>query len=244
MSKQTGLGDNFYIAGYNVSGDVNSLSRINGGPAALNVTAIDKSAPERLGGKRDGGFTFTSIFNDATGQQHEALKTLPLASRIGTYFHGRAIGSPAASCMAKQIDYNGTRDEEGLLTFAVDVQADGYGLEWGEQLTAGVRTDTAATNGASFDGGASSSFGAQAYLQVFSVTGTSVTVTLEDSADNVSFAAITGGAFSAVLASARSDQRIAMTGTIRRYVRAVTSGTFSNAQFAVQFVRNATAVVF
>lgn len=244
MSKQTGLGDNFYIAGYNVSGDVNSLSRINGGPAALDVTAIDKSALERLGGKRDGGFTFTSILNDATGQQHAALKTLPLASHIGTYFRGQGIGNPAASCMAKQIDYNGTRDEEGLLTFAVDVQADGYGLEWGEQLTVGVRTDTAATNGASFDGGASSAFGAQAYLQVFSVTGTSVTVTLEDSADNVSFAAITGGAFSAVLASARSDQRIAMTGTIRRYVRAVTSGTFNPASFAVQFVRNATAVVF
>lgn len=244
MSKQSGLGDNFYIAGYNVSGDTNSLSRISGGPAALDVTPIDKSGFERLGGKRDGGFTFTSIFNDATGQQHEALKTLPTTARIGTYFRGTAIGNPAASCRALQIMYDGNRDPEGLLIFTADLQADQFGLEWGEQLTAGVRTDTAATNGTSFDGTASSALGAQAYLQVFSVTGTSVTVTLEDSADNSSFAAITGGAFAAVLAGARSDQRIAMSGTIRRYVRAVTSGTFNPASFAVQFVRNATAVVF
>lgn len=244
MAKQSGLGDNFYIAGYDLSGDVNLLSRINGGPAALDVTPINKSAMERLGGKRDGGFTFTSIFNDATGQQHAALSTLPTTSRIGTYFRGQAIGNPAASCQALQIMYDGDRGEDGMFVFTADLQSNEFGLEWGEQLTAGVRTDTAATNGTSFDGGASSALGAQAYLQVFSVTGTSVTVTLEDSADNASFAAITGGAFTAVNAGARSDQRIAMSGTIRRYVRAVTSGTFSDAQFAVQFVRNATAVVF
>ena len=36
------------------------------------------------------------------------------------------------------------------------------------------------------------SFGVQAYLQVFSFTGTDVTITIQDSADNSSFANITG----------------------------------------------------
>lgn len=244
MSKQGGQGDNFYYGGYNLSGDVGSLSRINGGPAALVVTAIDKSAPERIGGKRDGGMTFQCWYNDATGQAHEILKTLPYTAKIGTYFRGQAIGSPAASCRAMQINYDFNRAEDGSLPLLIDLQSDQFGLEWGEQLTVGIRTDTAATNGASLDGTASSALGGQAYLQVFSVTGTSTTITLEDSADNVSFAAITGGAFTAVNAGSRSDQRIAVTGTVRRYVRAVSSGTFSNAQFAVQFTRNAVAVVF
>lgn len=243
MSKQSGLGDNFYWAGYNLSGDVASLNRINGGNSPLSITPIDKLAVVRVGGKRDGGFTFTSYFNPTAGQEHAILKTLPTDVHVGSYFRGTAIGAPAACCFGKQIDYSATRGDDGSLTFNCDIQADGYGLEWGDQLTVGVRTDTAATNGASLDGAASSAFGGQAYLQVFSVTGTSVTVKLQDSADDSSFSDISGMGFTTVNAGSRSDQRIAIANnaTIRRYVRAVTTGTFSNAQFAVQFVRNAIA---
>ncbi len=79
---------------------------------------------------------------------------------------------------------------------------------------------------------------------MFAITGTSVTVTLEDSADNSSFAGFTGSAFTA--ATVLGWQRIAGAAgaTVRRYVRARTSGTFSNAQFAVVFVKNETAVAF
>src|SRR3546814_6741489 len=107
--------------------------------------------------------------------------------------------------VGKQIDYAPNRGDEGSRLFTVGIQANGFGLDWCRQLTAGKRTDTAATNGASIDTLASAAFGFQAYLQVFSFTGTSVTVTLEDSADNVSFAAITSGAFTA--ATGRTDRK-------------------------------------
>jgi hypothetical protein len=54
-------------------------------------------------------------------------------------------------------------------------------------------------------------------------------------------------AFTAVLGAATGTERIAVvnTTTIRRYVRAITSGTFSSAVFAVNFVKNeAAGVVF
>ena len=70
MAKQTGLGDNYYVGGYDVSGDTSDLSRIGGGPAALVTTGIDKTAFERLGGLRTGGVSWTSWFNDAAKQQH------------------------------------------------------------------------------------------------------------------------------------------------------------------------------
>jgi hypothetical protein len=207
------------------------------------VTAINKSAPERLGGIRDGALEFSSFFNDATGQAHPALSSLPYTDRIATYLRGAGIGNAAAGLVGKQISYDPNRGADGSLVLGISVLANGYGIEWGQQLTSGIRTDTTATSPATgLDGAAASTFGLQAYLEVVALTGTSVTVTLQDSADNSSFANISGAAFSA--ASARGAQRIAVTGTVRRYVRAITSGTFSNAQFAVVLVRNEVAVVF
>lgn len=244
MAKQTGLGDQFAIGGYDIGGDIGSLQQISGGPAALEVTGITKSAPERLGGERNGTIAFTSWFNKATGQAHPVLKTLPTTDVIAMYGRGSSIGAPGAACQGVQVDYNPNRAPDGMLSFTTTVQSDGYGLEWGEQLTAWMRTDTSATNGTGYDGGASSSNGAQFYLQCNSVAGTSVTVKIQDSADNSSWADLSGAAFTAVLAGAVSAQRIAVTGTVRRYLRAVSSGTFSSATFAVLAVRNQTSVAF
>lgn len=149
MSKQSGLGDNFYVGGYDLSGDINSLSKISGTVATLDVTAINESAMERLGGKRDGLIDFVAYFNP-TGA-HPVLSALPTADVQASYRRGTALGNPAAEFIAKQIDYNPTRGADGALTVAVGLNGDGYGLEWGTQLTAGLRTDTAATNGTAVD---------------------------------------------------------------------------------------------
>lgn len=242
MAKQSGMGDNFYAAGVDLSGDTGSLARIGGGPGVLDVTGINKSAPERTGGLRDGVIDWTSYFNPAAGQSHALLNDLPTADVIMSYCRGTALGGQCASLIGKQPNYDGTRAADGAFTFQVNALANAKGIEWGEQLTAGKRTDGSATNGSSIDYGAvSTAFGMAAYLHVFAFTGTSVTVTIEDSADNVSFAAIASGAFTA--ATGITSQRIATgtTATIRRYVRAVTSGVFSNAIFAVNFVRYLTA---
>jgi hypothetical protein len=231
-----------------VSGDINSLGTISGGNAPLDVTGINKSAYERIGGRRDGTMEFVAYFNTALGQAHPRLSTLPTADVHLYYARGTTLGNPAACMIAKQINYDGTRADDGMFTFAVQAQANGYGLEWGLQMTAGVRTDTAATNGTSVDfGTGSTTFGLQAYLQVFAFTGTSVTVSLEESSDNGAvdpWTAVTGGAFTA--ATGVTAQRIATSAvqTVERYLRVVTTGTFSNAQFAVMVNRNATATVF
>jgi hypothetical protein len=244
MGKQTGLGDRFSVGGYDIGGDIGSLQQINGGPAALDITDITESAFERLGGERNGGMQFSSWFNKAAGRSHPVLSALPRTDVLALYGRGSSIGSPGAACLSVQVDYNLNRDSAGVLAFTTTVQSDGYGLEWGDQLTAWMRTDTSATNGSSLDGTASSSNGAQFYLACNTVAGTSVTVKIQDSADNSSWADLSGAAFTAVTAGTVSAQRIAVTGTVRRYLRAVSSGTFSTATFAVLAVRNATAVVF
>jgi len=247
MAKQSGLGDRLFVDGVDVSGDIGSLSSISGRQALLDVTAINQSAYERIGGLRDGQISFSAFMNDSAGQAHERFSALPTADVLASYLRGTGIGSPMASLAAKQVNYDATRGSDGALTWTIDCQGQGFGLEWGEQLTAGIRTDTTATSPATgLDTTASASFGLQAYLHVFDFTGTSVTVTLQDSADNSTFAAI-GSGVSFAAASAVGAQRIATvnTQTVRRYVRAITTGTFTNAEFAVQLVKNSVAgVVF
>jgi hypothetical protein len=242
MPKQSGLGDALLIGGNLISGDVSAVGKVSGGPTAGLFTGIDKSAIERQGMLRDGGIDFTAFYNDtAVTGANAILKALPLTDTLVTYCRGTLIGSWAASCVAKQLNYDPTRGADGSLTFAVSTVANAFGLEWGQQLTPGLRTDTTATNGTSLDYGAVSSlFGAQAYVHIGVVAGTSATVTIQDSADNVTFAAITGLATTAVVPGLPSFQRLvtANNATIRRYVRAITTGTFTSAPIQVTFCRN------
>ncbi len=247
MAKQSGMGMNLYIGGNNLSGDTSYLPGISGGPALLDVTAIDKSAFERIGGLRGGQINWVSFFNP-TGA-HPVLSALPTADVGVMATIGTSIGSPSACEVAKQIDYNPTRAANGMFTFAVATQSNGFGVEWGRLLTAGRRTDTAATNGTAWDDTTvSTAFGWQAYLQVFAFTGTDATVKIQDSADNVTFADLAGAAFTQVTSGTPQAQRLAVGGTavVRRYLRAstVTTGGVTSVTFAVTFVRNKVAVSF
>lgn len=239
MAKQGGMGDAYYVGGDDITGNIGSLGNIHGGPNLQDVTDIGQSGNARIGLLRDGGLSANIWFDTALAQP--ILRLLPTADVVASYRIGSALGNPMASCVAKQVNYDPTRGADGSLAFGVEWQASaGTGLEWGEALTVGKKTDTAATNGTAIDLGAVSSlFGAAGYVHVFSVVGTSVTVTIQDSADNVSFATVTGLAFTAVAAGNKGAERLATgtTATIRRYVRAVTTGTFSSAVFAVNFVR-------
>ena len=242
MGKRSGMGSKFYVGGYDISNDVNSLSRINSSRSVIEDTGIDVEAFERLHTHRDGGIEFATTLNKATGREFDVLKTVPSVDRHLMYVTRQALGAPAAACVCKQLSYDGNRGTDGSMTWSVAAESNGYGLEWGELLTAGKRTDTAATNGTGVDFAASTAFGLQAYLQLFSFTGTSVTVKLQESSDNGvgdAWADVTGGGFT-VVTVAPAVQRIqtARTQTVERYLRVVTTGTFSDASFAVSVVKN------
>lgn len=246
MAKQGGLGAALYVGGYDLSGDTQSYD-ISSPTNMLDSTDITQSANSRLGGLRDGKLSWVSYFDPGLLASHVALSPLPTAD-VGLMCVQPvvAIGAPAACMVSKQPNYDPTRGQDGAFTFKVDAIANAFGLEWAQMLTAGVRTDTGATNGTALDTAASVSFGWQAYLQVFAVTAVDCTIKLQDSADNSTFADLTGGAFTAVAtAGARQTQRLqgGATATIRRYVRAVTttSGGMTSVAFAVALVKNTVA---
>lgn len=242
MAKQGGMGDNLWIDGLDVSGDIGSLNRISGGMTTQDVTPINVYANERIGLLHDGGIDYAAFWNPgaAADTAHSAHKSLPTTDRVLTYCRGTALGAHAASMVGKQINYDGARAADGSLTFSVNATANGYGLDWGQLLTAGKLTQGAAGNGTSVDlTTVSTAFGWAAYLHVFAFTGTSITVKIQDSANDSVWADLSGATFTA--ATAIGSQRISAgatsTATVRRYVRLVSTGTFSNAIFGVNFVR-------
>jgi hypothetical protein len=306
--KQSGLGARCLVGGYDISGDVQALDAVNGSFALLDVTGQLVSAHERIPGLRDGMLGFTTFMNPSGA--HPVLSALPTADTLMQFWvPPMAIGSPVASLVARQVNYDPTRAADGALTMKTEGQGDGFGLEWGVALTAGVRTDTTATNGASLDQGAGFSSpsvpasltpvtntsplpatvvvtggtvtnvavngvnvgtgdgtytvpsgqaitltysaaptwtwtlqtasGAQCYLQVTGFTGTSVTATVQHSPDNSSWSTL--AAFTAVNA-APAWQRVPVTGTVARYLRVITAGTFSSASLAVMAGVNLTAL--
>jgi hypothetical protein len=311
MAKASGLGDNFYIGGYDLSGDVASVDKISGPLALLEATTVKQSAESRLPGLRDGSMQFTTLFENTgttatpavpattvaqantnawavfvtitggtltsvkingtqvgttagtyvllAGQnisitytvaptwnwvgvlaEHNALATLPRTDTIATYFRGTAVGNAAASCLGVQLNYDGTRDNTGQLTLQAQVESDKFGLEWGTQLTPGLRADTAATTGTSRDDGALSTFGAQAYVQLTALVGTNVDIKIEHSVDNTTFTTLIDfGSMTTPNQSARGF--VSNTTTVNRYLRVTTTGTFTYAQFGVQITRNAVA---
>lgn len=310
MAKQGGLGQRLLVGGYDLSGNVQALDGVHGGPALGDFTDITQSAHARQGLQRDGGGSVATLMDPALA--HPVLAALPVTDEQVMYLlNPLAVGSPAACCIAKQIDYDQARAANGMLTQKTAFDSNGFGLEWGVALTVGVRSDTTATNGTALDQGGGfttpavplttvpvtnmsplpatvvvtggtvtgvavngvsvgsgdgtytvpsgqaitltysaaptwtwtlqTAFGAQAYLQVTQVTGTSVTVTVQHSADNSTWTTLT--AFTAVTA-APATQRLTASGTVGRYLRAISAGTFSAASFGVAVNVNPVAVSF
>jgi len=251
MAKQSGLGDNLYVGGYNLSGDIGSLGGISGGNSPLGVTGINSSGEERTGGKRSGAIEFSSFFNDAAGRAHPTLSALPTTRVQVMYLRGTTIGNAGAAMIGRQVGYDGTLSDSGELTFAVSAQSDGYGLEWGRQHTDGMRTDTGATegNGVQHADGATA-YGLQAYLQVLSFAGTDATIKLQSSSDDGgvdAYADVTGGGFTEIT-SAPFVERIASAVdlAVEEYLRVVTvtTGGFTELTFAVLVVRNLATPAF
>lgn len=251
MAIQSGLGDQLFVAGYNLSGDVGSAD-LSCPLAMLDTTPISKSGKQRTPGQRDGLIEHTGFFNPSTNNSHDVLSALPTTDVIGCYFHGSTLGNMAAGIVAKEGTYDFTRGEDGSATWKSDLKGNGFGLEYGQQLTPGIATIGTAGAQASIDGNnygtsGTTNFGLQAYLHVFAFTGTSATVAIQSSTDNGAgdaFADVTGAVFTA--ATGVTAERIATgpTAAVERYLRVNVTGTFTLLWFAVMVDRNPAAVTF
>ena len=249
--KSSGLGAALWVGGYDVGASTNSLSRIAGGNTPIPMTDITQSAMAREGGERTGGMDIVSYWNPDAGGSHAAYSDLPTADDVATYVaYTPAIGVPSYSCIGKQLNYDGARAQDGGFLLNVTVESNGYGGAWGFLATAGKRTDSAATSAASVTAldqlsASPGAFGLVMFVHVFSIGSGTPTIKLQESSDNGAdaYADVTGATTGVV--TAPSALRVA-TGSIavERYLKVVTTGTFTNLVFAVQVYRHRIATVY
>jgi len=236
MAKKSGLGQQIFVHGYDLSGDVATIDNAGSPRNLLDITAVNASATERLVGLSDGNLSVSSWFNDATEQEHAAFSGLVTTDRVITWAFGATRGDVAACLVAKQLNYDGSRGTDGSLSFTIDTQANGVALDWGNTLTTGKETHSSAAVSTSRDDGATTGYGLVGILSVTDVDSGTATVNIQQSADNVTFANILG--FAAVSAAAApTAQRLTLSGAILRYLRVSTTGTFSNCDFCMVYRR-------
>ena len=146
--------------------------------------------------------------------------------------------------------YDYQRTEDGGLVNAVRGESEkdqGVGIE-SCLLLAAKKTHSSATDETGIDHGTSTDDGGVGFLQHFGdglPTGT-IEYDIEDSSDSSN--GVDGSwsnllAFSDVAtAYAPIAERVAVAGTVERWIRASTNGTFANAPFSMNFHRNPDAV--
>jgi len=241
MAKQSGVGSALWFGSVDLSGDVGAIGTIEATRSTLPMTGINAAGEERVMARRDGSISFTSYWNHAAGAANLTLNPQPRTDIQVTCAAGTpAVGTAAASLVAKETSYAPALGSDGSLAATVSAVGNGYPLEWGELLTTGKQTFASGTvNGTSIDLGSTSTlFGAAAYLHVFSLGSGNPTVTVKDSADNGTFLTLspTALAFTPTVAGVQRLQT-GLTATIRRYVRVEVAGTYTNLVAVVNFVR-------
>ena len=235
MAKKSGLGQEFYIHGYDLSGDVGSLDGVSGPRELLDITSINKSATERLVGRSSASLGFNTWFDDEAEKEHAALSGLVTTDRVVLWALGGSTGDVACAFTAKQLNYDATVGTDGSLSFSSTCESNGVAMDWCDLLTDGQVTHSSAGSNTSRDDGAATTAGMVAYLEIVDCDSGTPTVQIQESSDNGSSDAWTNCmVFSSVgYASTPTAERSTMSGTVKRYLRVTTTGTFSNADFIV-----------
>ncbi len=241
MAKKSPLQQGFWINGRDVSGDVGAFDNIGSPRAVREITGIDKAAIEREQLRSDAAISYSGYFNDAANKLFDALKDAPTGDQIGLIaFGGNAVGDVAAMMVGKQVTHAQTKDADGGVNVTSELQGNGVTLEWGDMLTALTDTFSSAASSASRDDSASTSNGAAAVLEVIDIGSGTPTVVIEDSANDSTWATLIS--FTAVAdGSEPTAERKTVSGTVDRYLRITTTGTFTDAEIAVG-IRRGTSV--
>ena len=241
MAKQSGLNHRFYVHGYDLSGDIAVINGAGSTSAIQEVTGLDKSAYERIYGLEDGKLSFNCFFNDASSQEHAALKALPRTDRLIMWLLGVTAGAQVACLLGKQMDYDWNRGADGALMGTVNAKGNGYALEWALLLKV-KGTHASPTDETGINYGSQTTAGAVGFLQHFSAASGTVEYDIEDSSDSTNGV---DGVWANLLAFtdvatpyAPTAERVAVAGTVEKWTRASTNGTFTNAAFSIALKRN------
>jgi hypothetical protein len=203
---------------------------------AINTTTFGNDDEAYTPGLLSASLTVGGLFDGDAGASDATFSTMvdSQSTNLVTVGHGGdAIGDGAYL-------FNGVCTNYGITGAHNDAVRLNVGFEGSAAVRNGVMlhavgAETGTGNYASVDQTASSTFGGVANLHVTAFTGTNVTIKIQDSANDSTWADLI--TFSSVTGT--TQERATVTGSVDRYVRAIISaGTFTSVTFAVAFARN------
>ena len=237
MTKRAGFPMNLWVDGYSLHGDVGAISGLSTSRGLMEDTGIDKSAVERLLLRADVKCAFKSFFNDSAGAIFPAFKARPTTSRVVLLSLGITRGCPAIGFTAKQANFDHEEAESGAVTATTDFEgSDGYAPEWGEMVSAAAENHASAGSKTSLDGAAQTTAGASFHwASPGAASGSAINVLVEHASDNATWSTL--ATLTTVLTTAVLSGRVKVSGTVKRYTRVTTTGTFTDAPIAVEMRR-------
>lgn len=240
MAITSGLNVRLYVQGNDLSGDANSLDGAGYTVENFDTTVLNQSAVSRVQGRSDGSISVDGFFDNASNKIHATFTSnsgkLPTADQIILVPFGASVGDNMVGISSKEADYNVSQSMGSAITVSSTFSGNGVGGEFGEMLTAHDDTHSSATDGTAIDNSASSASGGSGYVQIISLGSGTVDVKIQDSSDNVTFTDLITFT-SAGTSDVPTAERVEVTGTVERYIRVSTSGTFTDAKIAVGFAR-------
>lgn len=183
----------------------------------------------------EGFFVSSSSDSSVEDTLHSALPTSGL--NVWSYWPNgtSTAGNSGYGMTSIETGYTITSPVDGTIDISVDGQvSDGSDRIESLQLLSCAVTSTG--QGTGLDGGAASTNGAIGYFQRVTNTTNAITVAIQDSNNNSTFANLIS--FSSV--TSRAGERVAVAGTVKQYVREVhtTTGALGTGiQFSVGFKR-------
>ena len=228
-----------FIDAYDLTGYFNK-AKVSHSVAKNDTTTFGNDDETSVPGVKSSMASLDGYWDPATGASHDVLKQiLATAGKVATIGqNGTTIGNQCELLSGYESKYEVSSDIGSAVGASAELVTSG-GLFYGV-FQHNKTAETATGNSTSVDGAAATSNGwvANQHITALSGTGTpTLTGKIQDSADNSTFADLSGGAFSA--ATAVGAQQISGTGTVRRYTREVhtISGTTPSFTYVTALAR-------
>lgn len=227
-----------YVNGFDLSSFLNKAD-IKGSADMLDVSAFGNNSKNYLAGLLDATIDLEGFYDPTptSGLDPVAASILGPAtpSIVTCMWGGDAIGNRGMSALALEASY-----EPGTAVGDVVTATLGFNTNTGAEDVISLHAQGAETgtiNSASVDNGAGTTNGGDCYLHVFSAVALSTaTIKIQHSTDNSTWTDL--GIFTAVTA-APNYQRLAVSGTVNRYVRsALTALTGTSITYFAAFNRD------
>ena len=203
---------------------------------AITTTMFGDDNESYIAGVDTSQIDISGLFDGGTDRNDEELAnafSVTTSTPLTIFQNGTTAGEPCVLLDSKIQNYT----IDSSVSDAVAVSSTFTGNNFGRGLSLYALTNTSATaNATAVDLGASSTLGGQAHIHCTAHSSANMVVKIQSSADNTSFADVSGFSFTALTGT--TSQRIATTNTVNRYVRIVTTVTSGSATFSVAYAHN------